>query len=154
MNMSNHEGFSTPFMGYYVRFGLILLALYVLVAVISVAFSLENMSGVTFVAPFLTAQFVSDAFIKKLRRVPTDAEITRLTQGCILVTILVNIPLALISVLAGALGQGFSFMVMIVAGVLLVLMLVLNYFLMRWTFDGLAKRRAKKLGVDLPENES
>lgn len=151
--MINPENSNSNFMTYYFRFGLVLLALYIMVAAISVVFSLGNVSGVTFILPFLAAQVVAEAFIKKLSRVPTDPEITRLSRGCILVVICIDVALVLIGLFAGAVDEALGSMLMIVVGVLLVIMLIANYFMVRWAFDGLAKKRAEKLGIGRLEDE-
>ncbi|MEM7459272.1 MAG: ABZJ_00895 family protein [Pseudomonadota bacterium] len=151
--MSNIEASKTNFMKYYVRFGLVLLLLYVIIAVIRAVFSTNSVTGVALILPFLAAQFVTEAFIKKQRRVPTDPEITRLSRACILVTVIVNIPLTLIGVLGGALDQSFDTTVLFVTALILVVMLVVNYFMFRWAFGGLAKKRADKLGIGRLEDE-
>jgi len=151
--MNELEAPKTNFMKYYIRFGLALLAAYVFIAVIQVVFSVSSVTGVAMVLPFLAAQFVAEAFIKKEGCVPTDAEITQLTQACILVTVIVNIPLTLIGVLAGGLEQTLGSTLLFAAAVILAIMLVVNYFMIRWAFGGLAKKRAKKLGIGRVEDE-
>lgn len=151
--MSNLENSNTTFMTYYFRFGLVLLAMYILVAVIRVVLSLESVSSVTFLLPLLAAQFVAEAFIKKLGRVPTDLEITQLSRGCILITISINIPLALIGLFAGAVDKSFGSTFVIIVGGILMIVLIANYFMIRWAFNGLAKKRAEKLGIGRLEDE-
>ncbi|MEM9570283.1 MAG: ABZJ_00895 family protein [Pseudomonadota bacterium] len=151
--MNSLEGHNTAFTKYYVRFGLVLLVLYVIIAVIRAVFSTSSVTGVALILPFLAAQFVAEAFLKKQGRVPTDSEVTRLSRACILITVLVNIPLALIGLFAGAFDQGFEPALLFLVGVLLVIMLVVNYFMIRWAFGGLAKKRADKMGIGRLEDE-
>lgn len=150
--MSNLEADSPTYLSYYVRFGLILVVLYVIIAVVRVFFSADGVTGFAFVLPGLTAQFVSEAFIKKQKRVPTDRESAQLSRGCLLVAVLVNVPFSLIGFLAGDFGQGLSSMAWAIVGALLLVWLVVNYLLIRWAFGSVAKKRADKLGIGRPED--
>lgn len=152
--MSNLEADSPNYLNYYVRFGLILLVLYVIIAVVRVFFSAGagGVVGFAFVLPGLAAQFVTEAFIKKQKRVPTDPERAVLSRGCILVAVLVNIPLAFISFFSGAFDQDLSSLALIIVGGFLLAWFVVNYLLIRWAFGGVAKNRAEKLGIGRPED--
>lgn len=151
--MSYAEHHDTSLTPYFVRFGVVLFALYALVAVIRYFLPLPGLSGVSFILPFLTASFVSEKFTKTMRRVPSDTEIGKLATGCILVTLLVNLPLVLIAVFAGGAGSGIGTTVLVIAVGFVGIMLLINYFLIRWSFDGIARKRAEKLGIGRVEDE-
>ena len=152
--MNNHQNVEANLKPYYIRFGIVLLVLYIIIAVLRYVFSLDSTIGLTVVLPLIAAQFVAETFIKKQRRVPTGLEINRLSLGCTLIIVLINLPLAALGILAGAFDQDFSPTLMLIVAGLLLAMLVANYFMIRWAFDGVAKKRAKKLGIGAAGEEA
>ena len=70
-----------------------------------------------------------------------------------MVAICIDIPLTLIGLSAGAVETGFGSTLVIIVGGILIITLIANYFLIRWAFNGLAKKRAEKLGVGRLEDE-
>ncbi len=145
---------------YFVRFGLVLFLIYILIGILRAVFDLGGMAGLSLIAPYLAANFVSELFLKKQHRAPSAEEAKSLAAGCLLTTVGVNIVLFVIAVGASSLngepllGADFDLAVFaVIITVLFALTLLLNYALMRWVFGGQARKRADKLGFGRPQDE-
>ena len=142
----------------YIRYGLVLVAYYAGIAIITAlpAFSWLSsaLQGMAFLMPSIAAISIGERFLKAYHRLPTPRERERLINGCILAAILINIVLA-ISVWAfgfwgtqfGSLhvdfadysgGSLFLYAVFVIGG---------NYLMTRSSFGWMLRSRAKRLDI-------
>lgn len=138
------------FMSYHVTFFLVLLGIDILIAVLRMVWDVGGLSGVSMAAPFIASTFVADRFIRAERRAPDNEEAGRLVLGGLLCYLGLNLIFMLLA-LVGLSGQaeantaplGFVFF-----GLILFLGIgaAIAYFMMRWSYRGLARKRALKLG--------
>lgn len=138
-----------PISSYLLFFALAYVGTLILFAVISMFLSSAGSSG-TVIAPFLAAMMIGEFFIKKERRAPNDAERNALTMGSFFIFAAINIVLLVLAFVGGALGDievdgnGFA----LISGLLILFLGVLFlivFFMMRWAYGGLTRKRAEKL---------
>lgn len=116
-------------------------------AVIDVSFGLITM------APFIAAIHTVDRFLKAQNRLPSPAEAGRLLNGSVAISAAFHLLVALLADAAGVSHplvqtdavSSAKFWIMAIG--LFVIILTLNYFVMRWVYGNLARRRAKRLGI-------
>jgi len=138
-----------PISSYLLFFALAYVGMLILFAVISMFLSSAGSSG-TVVAPFLAAIIIGDFFIKKENRAPNNQERNALTLGSFLIYAAINIALLALAFVGGAFGDAFSetggtgSLTTVIVAVLLFLFVVV-FFMIRWVYGGLTRKRAEKL---------
>ena len=111
-----------------------------------------SVTGVLLITPFLAATVASDRFVIREQRVPSEDERKRLTFGHLAIFILINALVLLGFVSGGGLDIVLSQMNATIETFMAIFMsflmaaLVLNYLLIRWSYGGIARKRAQKLG--------
>lgn len=150
--MSDLETSRPHYISFYVRFGLILVLLNVLVGAVRVLWDVDGMVGFALVLPVLAALGVVDTFIKKKRRVPSDREIKLLSGWCLKVTMFVGVVFTGFDRIAVNPDQGLRATDLVIIGGLLLATLMFNYLSMRWAFGSAAKKHADKLGIGRPDD--
>ena len=121
----------------------------ILMAVIG-AFISSNMTAMTILAPFLSAIFAGERFLKVEQRLPSTDERHKLTNSSFLIFAAINIVLIGLALLGGLLDEiGKSTNVgtlMLVLGGVVAVMFLIVYFMIRWAYCGRAlDKRAEKL---------
>lgn len=138
-----------PFSSYLIYFAFAYVGMLILFTIISMFISSAGSSG-SIVAPFLAAMIIGEFFIKKENRAPNNAERKALTWGSFLIFLAINIALVALAYIGGAFGDisvggnGVGTLVLIVAA-LMTLLCVAVFFMMRWAYGGLTRKRAVKL---------
>ena len=137
-------------MGHYLFiFGAAYIGITILMSVIG-AFISSNMTAMTILAPFFSAIFAGERFLKVEQRLPSTDERHKLTNSSFLIFAVINLVLIGLAALVGAFGDaGESLsggtLVMIFGGVFAVMLLIV-YFMIRWAYCGRAlDKRAEKL---------
>jgi len=138
-----------PISSYLLFFALAYVGMLILFAVISMFLSSAGSTG-SVVAPFLAAMMVGELFIKRENRAPNEAERNALTLGSFMIFATINIALLALAFVGGAFGDVFSEtgatgkLTTIIGAVLLILCFIV-FFMMRWAYGGLTRKRAEKL---------
>lgn len=120
---------------------------------IQILWDTPGLSGIRVILPYFSSWFVIERFLKNEQRLPDKSEQIRLANGCIAIAIGFEVSFLLLGLVSGALKQAVdqsgisSTLFWAIIIIVLVFMLVLNYFLLRWAFNGQAKKRAIKLGI-------
>jgi len=121
----------------------------ILFVIISMFIASAGGSG-TVIAPFLAAMIIGEFFIKKENRAPNDSERKVLTMGSFAIFIAINLSLLALAFFSGGLGDGFAdaggtgAMAIILGFIFLVICLIV-FFMMRWAYGGVTRKRAEKL---------
>lgn len=107
-------------------------------------------SSGTVVAPFLAAMFIGEYFVKKEHRAPNDAERSFLTRGSFAIFVGLNLVLTGLAVLGGAFAElqsdtDGSRVLWVIIGLMCLIIFPIVYFMMRWAYGGLTRKRAAKL---------
>ena len=140
----------------YIRYGLVLVACYAGIAIITAlpAFSWLSLQGAALLMPSIAALYIGDRFLKAYRRLPTPSERERLINGCILAAILINIVLAISVWAFGFWGNQFGSLHVDFAGysggslfLYAVFLIGGNYLMTRSSFGWMLRSRAKRLDI-------
>lgn len=134
---------------YLLYFALIYVGMLILFTVISMFISSAGSSG-TIIAPFLSAMLVGEMFIKREQAAPNDAQRSHLTLGSFAVFLAVNVVLTGLAVIGGVFeelqadsdGNRILFIIFAVAALII---LPIVFFMIRWAYGGLTRKRAVKL---------
>lgn len=138
-----------PLISYLLYFAFAYVGMLILFTIISMFISSAGSSG-TIIAPFLSAMMIGEFFIKKEQRAPDDAERNFLTKGSFAIFVVINLALAGLAVFGGAFAElqsdsdGNRVMLIIIGLVCLVLFPIV-FFMIRWAYGGLTRKRAAKL---------
>lgn len=134
---------------YLLFFALAYVGIAILFAVISTFLSSAGSSG-SVIAPFLAAMIIGEFFVKKENRAPSDEERNALTLGSFFIFVAINLALLALAFVGGAFGDVFSEAdgagsITTILGVVLLILFVIVFFMMRWAYGGLTRKRADKL---------
>jgi len=138
-----------PLSSYLLYFALAYVGMLILFAVISMFISSAGSSG-SVIAPFIAAMLIGEFFIKRESRAPNDAERSALTLGSFMIFAAINIALLALAFLGGAFGEGFSDLggvggLAVIVGIIFIVICLIVFFMMRWAYGGLTRKRAEKL---------
>ena len=138
-----------PLSSYLLYYAFAYVGILILFAIISMVISSAGSSGAV-IGPFLAAMMIGEFFIKKENRAPNEAERNALTLGSFLIFAAINIALLLLAFLGGGFGDAFSEAggagtITAIIGVVLIFLCLIVFFMMRWAYGGLTRKRAEKL---------
>ncbi|MDA8708662.1 ABZJ_00895 family protein [Hellea sp.] len=138
-----------PISSYLLFFALAYVGMLILFAIISMFLSSAGSSG-TVIAPFIAAMIIGEVFVKKESRAPNDEERNALTLGSFFIFVAINVALLALAFVGGAFGDVFSETgsfgaITTILSVLLLVVFVIVFFMMRWAYGGLTRKRAEKL---------
>ena len=140
----------------YIRYGLVLVACYAGIAIITAlpAFSWLSLQGAALLMPSIAAISIGERFLKAYHRLPTPRERERLINGCILAAILINIVLAISVWAFGFWGTQFGSLHVDFADysggslfLYAVYVIGLNYLMTRFNFGWMLRNQAKRLDI-------
>lgn len=138
-----------PLITYLLYFAFVYVGIVILFTIISIFISSAG-STATIVAPFLSAMVVGEIFIKFENRAPNDAEHNFLTWGSFAIFFSLNVILVLLVVLGGAFAElqaesdGNRILFIVFSAAMFILCFI-AFFMMRWAYGGLTRKRAVKL---------
>ena len=138
-----------PLISYLLYFAFAYVGMLILFTIISMFISSAGSSG-TVIAPFLSAMMIGEFFIKKEQRAPDDAERNYLTLGSFAIFVVLNLALAGLVIFGGGFAElqsesdGNTVLLIIIGAVCLILFPIV-FFMMRWAYGGLTRKRAAKL---------
>jgi len=138
-----------PLSSYLLFFALAYVGMLILFAVISMFLSSAGSSG-SVVAPFLAAMIIGEFFVKKENRAPNDEERNALTLGSFFIFVVINVALLALAFVGGAFGDAFSETgglgtITTILGIVLLVLFTIVFFMIRWAYGGLTRKRAEKL---------
>ncbi len=138
-----------PLSSYLLFYALAYVGMLILFAVISMFLSSAGSSG-SIIAPFLAAMIIGEFFIKKENRAPNDEERNSLTLGSFFIFVALNLTLLAIAFVGGAFGDAFSEAgrlgtITTILFIVLLIVFAIVFFMMRWAYGGLTRKRAEKL---------
>jgi len=138
-----------PLSSYLLFFALAYVGVLILFAIISMFLSSAGNSG-SVIAPFLAAMIIGEFFVKKENRAPNDDERNALTLGSFFIFVAINIALLALAFAGGAFGDAFSEAgslgtITTVLGIVFLILFAIVFFMMRWAYGGLTRKRAEKL---------
>lgn len=137
---------------YHVIFTSALIGLTVILGVINSFLDSGGLTGVSAVTPFLAATFAAHSFLNRERKIPNAAEKNKLILTQLFIFLALNALILALVFFSGVLGEilpdgtGGSTLLTII-GVVFAILALINYFLMRWAYGGLLRKRAEKLGI-------
>lgn len=140
---------------YYMMFGGVLVALMILTVIIQMMLPVSSLSGVSMITPFLAAMFTGEGFLKRERRFPDASEKNKLIWSGLAIFLGLNFFITAITWSGGAVFEGAkvsedpTFFVIVL--VLLICVVAINFFLMRWAYGSLLKKRAEKLNIGIDD---
>ena len=138
-----------PLTSYLLFFALAYVGMLIVFAIISMFLSSAGSSG-SVIAPFLAAMIIGEFFVKKENRAPNDNERNALTLGSFFIFVAINLALLAIAFVGRAFGDAFSDVgglggITTILGILLIVLFTIVFFMMRWAYSGLTRKRAEKL---------
>lgn len=137
---------------YYAIFGITFIALTITIALLKLWLETSSMSGISMIAPFLSATFVAERFLKKEHRLPTPHEKSKLVWAGLLIFLALNCVFVALAWSTGIFQSPeiapYMSVLMIILAVIMVISCLVNFFLMHWAYAGLLRKRAEKLGID------
>jgi len=138
-----------PISSYLIFFAFAYVGMLILFTIVSMFISSAGTSG-SIVAPFLAAMIIGEVFIKAEKRAPNDGERSRLTLGSFIIFIAINIALLGLAYFGGAfndlsLETNTMGTLSTILGVVLLIMFAIVFFMIRWAYGGLTRKRAAKL---------
>lgn len=138
-----------PLSSYLLYFALAYVGILILFAVISTFLSSAGSSG-SVIAPFVAAMLIGELFVKRENRAPSDEERDALTFGSFFIFVALNIVLLALAFFGGAFGDVFAEtdrlgMLTTILAIVLIVIFAITFFMMRWAYGGLTRKRANKL---------
>lgn len=136
-----------PLGRYFAWFTGALLVTYVAIALVRHFFGIDG-TGVSLITPFFAAMIAGEQFLLKEKKVPNGEEKRSLVLGGLGIFLMINalfLLLAAFGDIAERAGVTSKDFMLIFAG-MMIFALIINYFLMRWAYGGMLKKRAEKLG--------
>ena len=131
------------FIGWYIGLNIVLIALH--------SFFDAGSSAMSVVLPFLAAMAAGESFLKGENRIPSQIERKKLTNRSFSIVMIIQLFLTLLVVISGALSElqsaGLGTNILVFVGIFILIAAVIQYFLIRWAYGGITRRRAARLGI-------
>lgn len=138
-----------PLISYLLYFAFAYVGMLILFTIISFFIASAGSSGMV-IAPFLSAMMIGEFFIKKEHRAPNNSERHFLTLGSFAIFAVLNLALSGLVFFGGGFAELQSEsdgnrILLILIGVMCLVLFPIVFFMMRWAYGGLTRKRAAKL---------
>jgi hypothetical protein len=136
---------------YWLVFFLAFIGISIIIGIIG-SFLSSGMGGMVAVVPFISAMLAGGRFLKVEKRLPTEAERSKLTTGSFLIflainVLLIGIALSTISLMAVSSSDVIGRIILILA-IIMTFVLLISYFMIRWAYGGLLRKQAEKMRLN------